>query len=65
MGGRGSKSAVSPVEAVKASGGNGIADFNKSAYARRNEIAPNKGSNNTKLTREVKRNLHANAVRAR
>lgn len=61
MGGRGASFSV---VAVKASGG-GIANFNKSAYGRRNGIAPNRGSNNTRLVRAVNRNLRASAVRAR
>lgn len=59
MGGRGASFA-----AVKASGG-GIANFNKSAYGRRNGIAPNRGSNNIRLARAVNRNLRASAIRAR
>lgn len=58
MGGRGAS-----FSAVKASGG--IANFNKSAYGRRNGIAPNRGSNNTRLVRAVNRNLRASAIRAR
>ena len=59
MGGRGAS-----FSAVKASGG-GIDNFNKSAYGRRNGIAPNRGSNNVRLARAVNRNLNASAVRAR
>lgn len=59
MGGRGASFA-----AVKASG-DGITNFNKSAYGRRNGIAPNRGSNNIRLARAVNRNLRASAVRAR
>lgn len=59
MGGRGASFTT-----VKYGGGS-IANFNKSAYGRRNGIAPNRGSNNVRLARAVNRNINASAVRAR
>ena len=53
MGGRGASFAVSPV--APARGGGLVGNVSRSAYARRAEIAPNRGSNNTALRSAVRR----------
>ena len=53
MGGRGASFAVSPV--APTSGAGLIGNVSRSAYARRAEISPNRGSNNARLRNAVRR----------